>query len=96
MKTHTLVQKEGNEDFNVPMGCFGEAEVCEIVGTYILNQIKDTFRHHSVGFHRDDGLAIVKGLSGLGIERMKKRVIEILKDSKSPLERTRKQWISLM
>ena len=29
------VKKEGNEDFDVPMGCFNKAKVCELVRTYI-------------------------------------------------------------
>ena len=40
---------------------------------------KDTFQHHSVGIYRDDGLAVVKGLAGPEIERIKKRVIKIIK-----------------
>ena len=46
------------------MSCFDGAEVCEPVGTYILNQLKDTFPHYSVGLYRDDGLTVVKGLPG--------------------------------
>ena len=30
------VRKEGNEDFNVPTGCFDGAEVCELVSSNIL------------------------------------------------------------
>ena len=33
------VKKDGNEDFDVPMGCFDGAEVCELVGSYILQQL---------------------------------------------------------
>lgn len=40
MKTHPR-SKEGNENFDVPKGCFDGAEVCELVSTYILNQLKD-------------------------------------------------------
>ena len=29
-------KKEGNEDFDVPMGCFDDAEICELVGSLIL------------------------------------------------------------
>ena len=29
------VKKEGNEDFDVTMGCFNEAKVCELARTYI-------------------------------------------------------------
>ena len=62
------------------MGCFDGAEVCKLVDTYILNQLQHTFQHHSVGLYRDDDLAVVKGLSGPEIERMKKRIIKMFKD----------------
>ena len=32
-------KKSGNKDFVVPMDCFEEAEVSEIVGTYILSKM---------------------------------------------------------
>ena len=41
------------------MGCFDVAEACKLVGTYILNQLKDTFQDHSVGLYRDDGHAVI-------------------------------------
>ena len=31
------VKKDGDEDFDVPMGSYDGAEVCELVGSYILN-----------------------------------------------------------
>ena len=34
------VKKDGSEDFDVPMGCFDAVEVCELVGTFILNKLK--------------------------------------------------------
>ena len=43
------VKKEGNEDFDVPMGFFDGTEVCELVGSYILQQLSQLFEHHSVG-----------------------------------------------
>ena len=61
------------------MGCVNGAEVCELVGNYILQQLSQLFDHHSVGLYRDDGLAILKGLSGPETERMKKKVIKVFK-----------------
>ena len=46
------VKKEGNEDFDVPMGCFDGAEVCELVGSYILQKLSQLFEHHSVGLYQ--------------------------------------------
>ena len=37
------VKKAGSEDFDVPMGCFDGAEVCELVGTFIFNKLKSAF-----------------------------------------------------
>ena len=50
------VKKDGNEDFDAPMGCFHGPEVCEFVGSYILQQLCRFFEHHSVRLYRDDGL----------------------------------------
>ena len=83
-----FVKKEGNEDFDVHMGCFDGAEVCKLVGSFILNQLKDTFQHHSVELYRDDGFAVVEGLSGPETERTKKELLKSLKivDSKLALK----------
>ena len=74
------VKQEGNEDFDVPMGCIDGAEVCELVGSYILQQLIKLFKQLSIGVYRDDDLAILKGLSGLETDRVKKKVIKVFKD----------------
>ena len=73
-------KKKGIKDFDVPLSWFEGAEVCKLVGTYILNQLKESFQDHSVGLYRDDSLAVVQGLSGPEIKRIKKRVIKTFKD----------------
>ena len=40
------------------------AEVCELVGCYILNQLSTVMRKELVGLYRDDGLGIMKKISG--------------------------------
>ena len=56
--------------FDVPMGCFDEAEVFELVGTFILNNLKNVFQNNT---YRDDELAVIKASSGPEIERLKKK-----------------------
>ena len=51
-------KREGNKNFDVPMGCFDGAEVCELVGTYILSQLNLVFENENVGLYRDGGLGI--------------------------------------
>ena len=33
------VKKDDEDDFDVPVGCYNGAEVCKLVGTYLLNQL---------------------------------------------------------
>ena len=74
------VKKDGSEDFDVRMGCFDGGEVCALVGIFILNKLKHVFQNNTFGLHRDDGLAVIKGLPGPEIERLKKSVVKTFKD----------------
>ena len=62
----------GINPFDVPMGSYDGAEVCEIVGLYILNTISNALEKGSVGLYRDDGLAIIRNKSPSETERLKK------------------------
>ena len=42
------------------MGAYNGAEVCEIVGLFLLNNLANKFDKNSVDLHRDDGLAYSK------------------------------------
>ena len=67
------VKKNGDEDFDVPMGYFDGAEVCELVGCYILNKIKIIMNPNDVGLYRDDGLGVLRNLSGPQVDKKRKR-----------------------
>ena len=49
------------------MGADG-AEVCELVGTYMLNLLSKKYNKNDFGLYRDDGLAFLKNKSGLQSE----------------------------
>ena len=61
------------------MGCFDGAEVCELVGIYILNKLSNVIDIGSIGLYRDDGLGIFKSLSGPKIEPKKKNIVKVFK-----------------
>ena len=44
------------------MGSYDGAEICELVGLFILNSLGKKFGKENVGLYRDDGLAILKQL----------------------------------
>ena len=66
---HVWIKKEG-ELFDVTMGAFVGAEVCEAVGN---------FKH--IGLYRNDGLAIFKNVSGSKAEKIKKDIQKLFKDN---------------
>ena len=65
---------------DVPMGCYDGAEVCKLVGSYILNQLSTVMRMELLGLYLDDGLAIMKKMSGPEIERKRKQIIKIFQN----------------
>jgi hypothetical protein len=52
------VKRNNNSLFDVTMDCFDGAEICELVGLYILNDLSRKFGNDFVGLYRDDGLAL--------------------------------------
>ena len=73
-------EKNRNIKFRCPHGCYDGAEICELVGCYILNQLSTTMRKEIVRLYCNDGLGIMKKMSGPEIERKRKRMIKIFKD----------------
>ena len=52
------VKKLGNENFDVPMGCYSGANLCELVGSFTLNKLTSIVNKSDIGLCRDDGLGI--------------------------------------
>ena len=44
--------KNGGPDFDVTMGSFDGAELCELVGLYILHILGEKYGKHRVGLYR--------------------------------------------
>ena len=49
-------------------------------GNFHLNKLKNIFQYNTFGLYRDDGLAVIKGLSGPEIESLKKNVLKTFND----------------
>ena len=65
--------------FDVTMGAPDGAEVCELVGLFLLNEVKRAFPELEFGIYRDDGLAIHRRIPGPRMERMKKDLVALFK-----------------
>ena len=69
-------KKSGDPDFDVPMGCYDGAEICELVGIFILNKLSNIIEKNSIGLYRDDSLGVFDKLSGPKIEQRKKKIFK--------------------
>ena len=72
------VKKDALQHFKVTENSFDVAEICELVGLYLLNQLKD-ITNGSVTVYRDDGLAFVHKYSGPQMDRSRKNIINFFK-----------------
>ena len=63
------LKKSGNKEFDVPMGCFDGAEVCDLVGVYILHLWRTAMRKENTGLYHDDGLGILQNFPVLKLSK---------------------------
>ena len=77
------IKKSDNDNniFDVTMGSFDGAEICELVGLYMLNILVKRFGKKYIGIYRDDGLAVIPYANGPKMERARKDIILIFKDN---------------
>jgi len=77
-KDETWVKRGDSPMFDVAMGCYDGAEVCELVGLYILHKLTSAFPDGNIGLYRDDGLAIFKNINTRSGDNVRKKFSEIL------------------
>ena len=78
-KNVAWVKKDNSSLFDVTIGSFDGAEVCELVGLYILDKLTTKYGKKHIGLYRDDGLAAFNTNSGPQMERIKKDITAIFK-----------------
>ena len=89
-------KRNSNSLFDVTMGSYDGAETCELVGSYLLSQLKK-IPGVEIGLYRDDGLAVLQQ-TPRATERIKKEICHIFRkcDLKITIEGNKKVVNSLM
>ena len=73
--------KKSSPQFDVAMGSFDGAEVCKLVGLYMLYHLSSVIGDKmNIGLCRDDGLAILEATSGPETDRIRKKIEKLFKD----------------
>ena len=70
------------------MGSFDGAEVCELVGLFLLDILGQRYKKENIGLYRDDGLAIFKNQNGRQNDVIRKDLVKFFKHHKLDLEIT--------
>ena len=76
----TWIKKDNNNLFDVPMGSFFGAELCDLIGLYALSKLESLYDTKEIGLYRDDGLAIIQPKNNQDLENKKKKTIKIFRD----------------
>ena len=73
------VKKIGDPNFDVTMGSFDGAELCELVGLFILFRLGQKFGLKRSGLYRDDGLSCFE-LDGHDADAIRKHIIQMFNE----------------
>ena len=79
-KDEPWVKKE-NEHFDVSMGAYDGADVCELEGIYLQFLLSKNYNVRDFGLYRDDGLAVFNHINGQTAEKIKKDFQRTFKDN---------------
>ena len=70
--------KKGDENFDVAQGAYDSAEICDIVGLFLLSELKKQNINATLGIYRDDGLG-VSSATPRQVDKIKKQICEVYK-----------------
>ena len=62
------------------MGGYDRAEICELVGIYILSRLSQRIKKENSRLCRDDGLTIIRNANGKQTDKTRKDIIKIFKE----------------
>ena len=79
-------KKSSNDCFDVTMGRYDGAEICELIGLLILNKLSTLTNKAEIGLYRDDGLIIVRNMRGRPIDKLRKDIVKIFKEIELQIE----------
>ena len=65
--------------FDFTRGIYDGAEVCKLLGTFILPKLGSIIDKKNTGIYRDDRLVILRSMNARGLEKMRKIITKMFK-----------------
>ena len=82
----TWKKKTSDDCFDVTMGSYDGAEICDLVGLFILNNLSELFEKSNIGLYRDDGLMVLRNKRGRATDKVRKEIIQVFKKMNFQIE----------
>ena len=82
----TWNKKTSDDCFDVTMGSYDGAEICDLVGLFILSNLSELLEKRDIGLYRDDGLMILRNKRGRATDKVRKDVIQVFKNNNFQIE----------
>ena len=73
-------KKDTDTTFDVTMGSYDGAELCELIGIYIQSLITNILSKDNTGLYRDNGLFILRKINKQQTDKIRKKIINIFKN----------------
>ena len=73
-------KKNTDSYFDVTMGSYDGAEICESVGIYLLLLLANIIDKNNSGLYHDDGLILLRNVNKQNMDRIRKNVLKIFKE----------------
>ena len=75
------MDKKESRLFDVTMGAYNGAAVCEFVSSFLLYQLSNKYNKKDIGLYWDDGLAVFQNKSGPQAEKIKKDFQKVFREN---------------
>ena len=79
-------KKDTNTTFDVTIGSYDGAEVCELIGIYIQSLLTNILSKDNMSLYRDDGLFILRKINKQQTDKIRKKIISIFKNINFKIE----------
>ena len=79
-------KKDTDTTFDVTMGSYDGAEVCELIGIYIQSLLTNILSKDNMGLYRGDGLFILREINKQQTDKIRKEIISIFKNINFKIE----------
>ena len=72
-------KKESSSCFDVAMGSYDGAELCELIGIFTQSVLKDIINKEVMDLSTDDGLIVLNKVTSQKTDKIRKKIIQVFK-----------------